>query len=60
MDENVFDIRFGCCPISAWISVPHTSISHELDPKANTAGGATAVWYSNLLEQGLWTSESRA
>lgn len=56
MDENDFDICFGCCPISAWISVCHTSISHELDPKANTAGGAVAVWCLNLLEQGIWTT----
>lgn len=60
MDENDFDICFGCCLISAWISVRHTSISHELDPNANPAEGATAVWYSNLLEQSLWTSKSRA
>lgn len=32
-DENAFDICFGCCPISAWISVFHPSVSHELEAK---------------------------
>lgn len=52
-------LTFGCCPILTWISVHRTSISRELDVKANIARGVTAVWCLNFLEQDLWTSQSR-
>lgn len=58
VDKNYFDICFGCRTISAWVSVCHASISH--DPESNTARGAMAFWYSDLLEQGLWTLQSTA
>lgn len=49
----------GVVPFQHGSVSSHTSISHELHTKANTAGGAKAVWFSDLLEQCLWT-QSRA
>lgn len=49
-DENAFDICFGCCPISARISVFHPSVSHELEAKRKTPpegprlSGAPIFW----------------
>lgn len=42
-DESGSDICFGCCPILAAIGVLCPFISHELDPKTNTAGGFMAA-----------------
>lgn len=50
MDKNDFDICFGCCPNSSWVSVCHTSISHELhrykikQPQGLRLSGTQIFW----------------